>query len=62
MDDNLRWAILKKVVIRILETCDQTQLAEIMVKYTLVFEKILQRNIVELRDQPLDQYFLVKEK
>lgn len=41
IDDNLRWAIFKKVIKKILESCDLTYLAELMIVYTKDFESIL---------------------
>ena len=31
VDDNIRWAIAKKVIVRILETCSTEKLADIMI-------------------------------
>lgn len=41
IDDNIRWSIATKIIMRILETCSQEQLTEFMVQYSLKFEDVL---------------------
>lgn len=62
VDDNLRWAIMKKIILKILETCELPYLAEVMIMYTKKFEEVLKKPFIELRDNPIDFYLLIREK
>ena len=65
VDDNLRWAIMNKVIMLILETCSLKQLAEIMIEYAKRFEDSLKVPFKDARDatdDPSKFYNLVKEK
>lgn len=53
---------MRKIIMKILETCDQTYLQEIMINYTPKFEEILKKAPHEFRDDPLEMYMLVKTK
>ena len=41
---------MKKIIIKILETCDQNYLIEVMITYTKRFEDILKKQHLNLRD------------
>ena len=52
IDDNLRWAIMRKIILKILESCDHNQLTEIMITYTKQFEQILNEHFSNYRNKP----------
>jgi hypothetical protein len=62
VDDNLRWAIMNKIIMLVLETCDQNQLRELMIDYTKKFEERLNIPFSKCMDEPLTVYHLVREK
>ena len=53
---------MKKIILKILESCDQAYLQEVMVNYTKKFEEILDKKYEDYKDTPLEFYMLVKEK
>ncbi|CDW71353.1 dna-dependent protein kinase catalytic subunit [Stylonychia lemnae] len=61
VDDNLRWAIMKKIILKILESCSQEFLADIMIEFTPQLEIVLKESIF-LQKDPLEQYQLIKQK
>ena len=55
IDDNLRWTIMNKIIMVILETCSTKQLAEIMIEYAKHFEDVLKasfKKVKETEDDP----------
>lgn len=63
VDDNLRWAIMSKVIVQILENCSPKYLAEVMVEYTKHFEEILKKPFKGSNiEKPINFYLLVREK
>ena len=55
---------MNKIIMLIIETCDQNYLAEIMIEYTTRFEDVLKKPFAKARDSedPTQFYILVKEK
>lgn len=53
---------MNKIILKILQTCDLTYLAEVMIQYTKIFEEILKKSVSEVRDNPKAFYLLIKEK
>lgn len=51
---------MKKIIMRVLETCDQTQLADVMIKYAPQLELRLKASPSDL--DPLYLHLLLKEK
>lgn len=64
VDDNLRWAIMNKIIMPILEQCSKEYLALVMIEYTRHLEEILKTPFTkrELQEDPLRFYQFVKEK
>lgn len=61
--DNIRWAIAKKVIVRILETCSQEKLAELMVRWNPDLIGVLKdTKFRDYRDRPQEFFNLVREK
>jgi len=61
--DNIRWAIAKKIIMRILETCSQDKLAELMVRWNSDLISVLKdTKFRDYRDRPQEFYNLVREK
>lgn len=51
MDDNLRWTVMTKIIMLILETCSIKLLTEVMVEYSRHFEDIIKKPFKEARDK-----------
>ena len=62
IDDNLRWALMNKVIMLILETCDQVKLSEILIENMQRFEESLKKPFRDVEHDPNLFYMLVKEK
>ena len=65
IDDNIRWAIAKKIIIRILETCSKEQLADLMVHWHHRFrvEVLAGDKFDDFGDNdPIELFNLVREK
>lgn len=62
IDDNLRWALMNKVIMLILETCDQVKLSEILIENMQRFEESLKKPFRDFEQDPTLFYMLVKEK
>jgi hypothetical protein len=64
IDDNIRWAIAKKIMVRIFETCSQEKLVDLVTTYNSEFMNILRDTKFEEYhfDSPHEFYNLVKEK
>jgi hypothetical protein len=61
--DNIRWAIARKIIVRILETCSQEKLLEVMLHWNSDFVAVLKSTeFSDLQDQPLALFNLVREK
>ena len=61
--DNIRWAIAKKVIVRILETCSQDKLAELMVRWNPDLITVLKdTKFRDYCDKPQEFFNLVREK
>jgi len=61
--DNIRWAIARKIIVRILETCPQEKLLEVMLHWNSDFMGVLKgTEFSDFSDQPLEFFNLVREK
>jgi hypothetical protein len=63
IDDNVRWAIARKIIVRILETCPQDYLEELMVENHKTFIQVLiDSNFEDFIIDPSEFFNLVREK
>ena len=63
VSDNIRWAIARKIIVRILETCSQEKLLEVMLHWNSDFLAVLKgTEFSDFVDQPLGLFNLVREK
>lgn len=71
VDDNIRWAIAHKVLLRVFETCSLEQLEHLMVKYHGLFKSILDKSLQagpigvseeQAHDYAVKRYMIVREK
>lgn len=53
---------MKKIILKILESCEVQYLQDVMINYTKEFEQILNKKFDEYKESPLEFYMLVKEK
>jgi hypothetical protein len=63
VSDNIRWAIARRLILRILETCAQEKLLEVMLHWHSDFIAVLKgTDFSEFSDRPLELFQLVREK
>jgi len=63
LDDNVRWAIAVKIIIRILETCPQDCIVELVVQWNQKFlDSLVHSNFSDFESDPGEYYRLVREK
>jgi hypothetical protein len=61
-DDNVRWAIARKIILRVFETCDKDKLIDLVVHWNAKFMGVINENFPINYGDQLDFYHLVKEK
>ena len=61
--DNIRWAIARKVIFRVLETCPQPKLVELMVQWSLKLKAILEiKANASFSSDGLEVFLLLREQ
>lgn len=60
--DNIRWAIARKIILRIMETCSQHQLEELLVVWNTKWLQVLQQTEYSEQTDPVELFNFVQEQ